>query len=134
MGKVLAVPAPNKLNKPPTNFEEGPTFVHINGGHLDEKRSRWIKIRLFDEKSFNRYGVGAKIIVNGNIMRRHTVGGESFSGVMADIHVGLGQEKLKKIEIIWPSGEQRAHVITFEPPIYNQRVCINKTKNQEGCP
>ena len=29
-GMVLAIPAPNKVMKPPTGFEDGPTFVYIN--------------------------------------------------------------------------------------------------------
>ncbi|NKB24370.1 MAG: hypothetical protein GKR87_08355 [Kiritimatiellae bacterium] len=133
MGKALAIPAPNKLNKPPTQFEEGPTFVYINGGPPEEKEPHWVNIRLFDESGFNRYVVGAKIIVNDKIMRRLTIGGHIFSGVMADLHIGLGDEDLKNIKVYWPSGEMDPQVITFNPPLSNERVCIDKDRGQLAC-
>jgi len=126
MGKALAVPAPNKLNKPPSNFEEGPTYVYINGGPPKGSDPNWVKIQLKDDKSFNRFGLGAKLIINGKIMRRVTLGGQAFSSTMSDLHVGLGAESLKEISISWPSGGTELQIIQFDPPVKNKTVSIHR--------
>ncbi|NKB24324.1 MAG: hypothetical protein GKR87_08115 [Kiritimatiellae bacterium] len=133
MGKVLSVPAPNKLMKPPTAFEDGPTFIYINGGASQEKNSHWMKVRLLDEQGFNRFGIGAKVLVNGKIMRPKTLGGESFSGVMLDLHIGLGEEDLQEIKVYWPSGDMGAQIINLDRPLRNQLVCIDKVHGEVLC-
>ncbi|NKB24319.1 MAG: hypothetical protein GKR87_08090 [Kiritimatiellae bacterium] len=124
--KVQAVPAPNKLIKAPTNFEPGKTFVYINGG-AQEDQSNWIRLRLLDPQSKNRYAVGAKIILNDRIMRRMIIGGAAFSMHTGDLLVGLGKEKLRSLEIFWPAGTHKdSEQIEFDPPIRNQRVFIQQ--------
>ena len=63
-GMVLAIPAPNKVMKPPTGFEDGPTFVYINqnAGHVP---NHWVKLRLSDEHALNRFAIGARITAYG---------------------------------------------------------------------
>ena len=96
-GKELAVPAPNKVIKAPTNFEEGPTFLYINQSKKKEKSGNWVTLQLNDNKNqYNLMGVGTKVIVNDRIMRRLNVGGESYGGVTANLTIGLGDEKLEK--------------------------------------
>ncbi|MEL6658037.1 MAG: CRTAC1 family protein [Bacteroidota bacterium] len=126
MGKELALPAPNKAIKAPTNFEDGPTFMYINQGTAATENANWVNIQLLDENAVgNQHAIGAKIIINDKIMRRYNVGGESYSAVTLDkIHVGLGSEKLEKLEIFWPSGDQAAQVIQFDTPLYNETVKV----------
>ena len=80
LGKTLAIPPPNKVIKAPTTFEEGPTFVYLNqGAPKNQEGANWVKLDLRDGITKNRFGVGAKVIVNGKIVRKQNVGGESYS-------------------------------------------------------
>ncbi len=127
MGKVMAMPPPNKVIKAPTNFEEGPTFVYINGGAPKGKTGNWVKIVLKDPTTANVHGVGAKVIVNDKIMRRFLVGGQSFSAVHAPLNIGLGEESLKKLEIHWPSGDIEPQIVEFKKPITNEVVEVKRS-------
>ena len=122
MGKKMAMPPPNKVIKAPTNFEEGSTFVYINGGAPKGKTGNWVKLLLKDRTTANVNGVGAKVIINDKIMRRFTVGGQSYSAVHAPLNVGLGEEKLKKLEIYWGSGDLTPQIVEFKQPLVNQAV------------
>lgn len=125
-GKNLAVPAPNKVVKAPTSFEEGQTFVYINQNALQEDAGNWVKLKLQDNTKFNSMGIGAKVIVNDRIMRRVLVGGESFGSVTSDLTVGLGQESLRKLEIRWGSGSQESQIIEFDSPRVNEVVIVER--------
>ena len=127
MGKVMAMPPPNKVIKAPTNFEEGPTFVYINGGTPKGKTGNWVKILLKDPTTANINGIGAKVIVNDKIMRRLLVGGQSFSAVHALLNIGLGEEKLKKLEIYWASGDMTPQIVEFKQPLVNQIVEVKRS-------
>ncbi len=124
-GKELAVPAPNKVIKAPTNFEDGPTFLYINQNYKKEKTGNWITLQLRDsESTYNQMGIGAKVVLNDRIMRRLNVGGESYGAVTADMTIGLGDEKLEKIEIYWGSGSPVPQVVVFEEAKVNELVSI----------
>ena len=125
-GKDLAVPAPNKVIKAPTNFEEGSTSVYINQGAPKGATGNWIRLKLEDENSANRMAIGAKVIVNDRIMRRLIVGGESYGTVTTDLLIGLGEEKLEKLEIYWPSGDKKPQIIELKEPIVNKTFSVKR--------
>ncbi|MEM7368562.1 MAG: VCBS repeat-containing protein [Bacteroidota bacterium] len=127
-GKELAVPAPNKVIKAPTNFEEGPTFVYINQNTQRADAGNWIRIQLEDE-TFNTMAIGTKVIVNDHIMRRQIVGGESYGSVTSDLLIGLGQEEVHKLEIFWGSGSQEPEIITFGVPKANETIAIRRNQD-----
>ncbi len=126
MGKALAVPPPNKVVKAPTTFEEGATFVYINKAAPQGQAGNWVKLRLQDASSSNVFAIGARVVVNGHIVRGNTVGGESFCAVHEDIHVGLGDEALQTVEVYWPSGSAEPEVYTFEAGTKNEVVTIRR--------
>ncbi len=132
-GQVLAVPAPNKIGKAPTNFEPATTFVYINGGPPKNSAGQWVKIRLQDPTGHNRFGVGAKLTVNGRIVRRVNIGGEVAASVHEDLHVGLGDEALQELEILWPSGELEAQQLQFDEPVIDETVCIDRRQGRVDC-
>ncbi len=126
-GKVMAVPPPNKVIKAPTTFEEGPTYIYLNkGAPKNQQSSNWIKLDLRDNFSKNTFGIGAKVIINDKIVRKNNSGGETFSGKTAPLHIGLRDQQLKKLEIIWGSGETTPQIILFEKPVYNQTITIKR--------
>lgn len=133
-GRVLAVPAPNKVLKPPTNFEPGPTFVFINGGPPKNAEGNWVKIRLRDPEGFNVYGIGAKVKANDSIVRWvRATQGAAFGASHEDLHVGLGEEALRSLDIVWPSHEMDPQHIEFETPIQGDAVCVDRKLGVVGC-
>jgi hypothetical protein len=132
-GRVLAVPAPNKIGKAPTNFEPAATFIYITGGPPKNSAGHWGKLRLQDKTGHNRYGVGAKLTVNDRIVRRVNIGGEVAASVHGDLHVGLGDEALQELEILWPSGELEVQQLQFDPPVIGKTVCIDRRKGRVDC-
>src|SRR5260370_23510382 len=48
-GGVLALPAPNKIMKPPTGFEPGPPFLYINPSATRTRNHR-VKIPVSDRR------------------------------------------------------------------------------------
>ncbi len=132
LGKTLAIPPPNKVIKAPTTFEEGPTFLYLNkGAPKNNEGANWVKLDLRDNLTKNRYGVGAKVIVNGKTVRKHNVGGESYSGKMVPIHLGLGSSKLEKLEIFWGSGDPNPQLVLFKDGVTNQTLTIERTASEE---
>ena len=125
-GKNLAVPAPNKVIKAPTNFEEGHTAMYINQGAASSSEGNWIRLQLRDEDSHNLHSIGAKVVVNDRLLRRVTVGGQSYGAVTSDLIIGLGNESLKKLEIYWPTGDQRPQVLELEEPLRNQTLVVRR--------
>jgi len=132
LGKAMAVPPPNKVTKAPTTFEEGPTFMYINGGApKNQEGANWVKLDLRDETTKNRFGVGAKIIVNGKIMRKNNVGGESYSGKSVPLHIGLRSDKVEKLEIFWGSGDPNPQLVIFKEPVANQTLKVDRVISDE---
>ncbi len=107
-GVVRALP-PHDHNFPsPTQFEPGSTRLFLNA----YTRGNWIEIRLVDdaEGSANRDAIGARVVVNGRFLRWHRASQGSFvSNKLAPIHVGLGAETARRIEVRWPD---RARTVT----------------------
>ena len=128
-GKALAVPPPNKVVKAPTTFEEGATFVYINKAAPQGQTGNWVKLRLQDATASNVFAVGARVVVNGQIERAITIGGESFCSVHEALHVGLGKADLETVTVYWPNGDKAPEVYTFEKGVKNQVVTIQR---QEG--
>ncbi len=121
-GKVLAVPAPNKIGKAPTNYQPASTFVYINGGPPKGQTGNWVKIRLQDKSGHNLYGIGSKLVINGNMLRRVSIGGKVASSSHGDLNVGLGDDGLRELEITWPSGEMETQRLQFDTPVAGETV------------
>ena len=66
----------------------------------------WLALELTDETSANRFGVGARLTVDGDQVRWVQAGSTSlFSGGPPEVHFGLGQtEEPVDIEVLWPDG------------------------------
>lgn len=126
MGRKMAMPPPNKVIKAPTNFEEGPTFMYMNSGAPAGSTGNWVKIALNDPTGYNPFGIGAKVIANGKIMRKLHIGGQYRSSIQESIHIGLGDEELHSLEIHWASGDQRPELIRFDTPKKNTVVEITR--------
>jgi hypothetical protein len=104
-GKLRAIPAYNKVFPSPTTFEPGKTRIFIN----QNKKNNWIKIKLIDnrEKSYNRFAIGAKVIVNGKSIKVMRSGSGSFvSNIHGPLIFGLGKDKVNKVEIKWPGSKK----------------------------
>ncbi len=132
-GRILAIPAPNKIGKPPTNYEPATTFIYINGGPPKNSAGQWVKIRLQDRTGHNLYGIGAKLTVNDRIVRRNNIGGKVAASVHGDLHVGLGDDALRELEITWPSGTTETQGLQFEPPVAGETICIDREKGRVDC-
>ncbi len=69
----------------------------------------WLRVRLFDETSANRFAVGARVeaIIAGETQWRVVMAGttnHSSSGP-PEVHFGLGKaEALDRLRVIWPDG------------------------------
>lgn len=132
-GRTLAIPAPNKIGKPPTNFEPAETFVYINDGPPRGSSNQYVKIRLRDRSGHNLYGIGAKLMINGKILRRVNIGGAVAVSVHEDLHVGLGDDALRELEITWPSGDTQAQRLSFDPPVAGKTLCIDRQTGPFDC-
>lgn len=132
-GRVLAVPAPNKIGKAPTNFEPATTFVYINGGVPAGQTGNWVKVRLLDASGANVYAIGARVVANGRLLRWNDLGGSMAGGTHQDLHFGLGDEHLRELEIDWPSGEMQTQRITLEPAAVRETVCIDRRLGRVAC-
>ncbi len=126
MGKAFAVPPPNKVLKAPTNFQEGETFVYIN---KNSNENKWVKIILENDNSLNKYGIGARVIINGKIHRNIILGGRNVSMNHDVLHVGLGEEELKTVEIYWPDGDQNPQKFDIQTDVNKKTIILNRSKN-----
>jgi hypothetical protein len=127
-GVMLAIPAPNKVMKPPTQFDEGRTFVYLNRN----RGKHWIKVRLSDGKSLNRFAIGARAQANGKMARAVRAGGCAGSSSSTDLLFGLGDAgALTTLDITWP-GKQGTQKLTF-PSLKDQLVCVDRTTGQIPC-
>jgi hypothetical protein len=132
-GVALAIPAPNRVMKPPTSFEDGKTFVYVNhstGNH-------WLRVRLLDDTSKNRRAIGAKLIAVGSDGKRQLrmirAGGCAGSSSDTDAVFGLGADgAVANIEVTWPGTERKPDII----PVGKSRdklVCIQRGKGAVTC-
>lgn len=134
-GEILTVTAPLPAFNPPTRYEPGRTFIHLHGGapRGGEDSAHWVRLRLLDPTTANRHGVGARVLINGNLKRRIQIGGVAFGGVTGDLTVGLGQERLKRVEIHWPSGNPEVQRVDLKDPVSERLVCIDRVLGRVGC-
>jgi len=131
-GVVLAIPAPNKLMKPPTNFEEGRTFLYLNR-NAGKSANHWVRVRLTDAKSKNTRAIGARATLNGKLTRMVRAGGCAGSTSSTDLAFGLGRDgALEKLEVVWPSKERTPVAYTF-PKLRDQLVCIDRSAGVVTC-
>ena len=65
--------------------------------------NRWIRLRLRGQAS-NRFGVGARVIVNKRI-HELACGMGYLSANAPEIHAGLGAAEKADVEVRWPSGQ-----------------------------
>lgn len=132
-GRVLAIPAPNPIYRAPTNFEEGGTSVYINGGARKGTDPNWVKIRLADRTSRNSQGIGAKVVLNGTVLRRVLLGGTTWSASTEDLGAGLGMEPLRTLDVTWPSGDLRPQHIKLKRPVTRELVCVDREIGVVAC-
>lgn len=134
-GMVLAIPAPNKVMKPPTGFEDGPTFVYINQ-NAGKMANHWVKLRLSDEHALNRFAIGARIAAYGptvSATRTVRAGGCAGSASSTDVVIGLGREgALESVDIEWPRKERAVQHYSL-PMVRDQLVCIERQRGVVPC-
>lgn len=107
-GRPQVLPAHSYHYPVPTDFEPGSTRLFVNrysGRH-------WLKVRLLDTTpgSLNRDAIGARVVVNGRLLRVQRAGDGSFvSNRLEDLHFGLGDGTATSVEVHWPD---RARTVT----------------------
>ncbi len=131
-GRVLAIPAPNKVINPPTDFQEGHTSVYINSGAPRDKNPNWVKIKLIDPAGYNHEGLGSRIVVNNKHSRRYAIGG-SFGSVTEGFHVGLGDSEAATVDVYWSSGNMAVQNIKLGYPVSNRVICIDRKRGEVSC-
>jgi hypothetical protein len=128
-GSVLAIPAPNKVMKPPTDFEEGPTFLYVN----QNRGNHWVKVRLSDGKSLNTRAIGARVEANDKQVRRVRAGGCAGSASSTDLIFGLGKDgALSSLAITWPGPKRETQKLSF-PSLRDQLVCVERASGVVPC-
>src|ERR1700678_724747 len=76
----------------------GEPLVFLNHGGA----AHWLSISLRGTRS-NRDGLGARVLVNGQV-RFATTSGSYISSSDKRLHFGLGAAEIAKVEVHWPSG------------------------------
>lgn len=125
-GVARVVPPPDAHYFSLTNFEPGRTRVFVN----KVSGNNWLKIRLIDdsEGSFNRFAVGAKVIVNGRYLKVKRAGDGGYSGnTHVDLLFGLAKDQAKSVEIRWPDKKQTVSKLELSK-LSNGTLIISKTK------
>ena len=118
--------------KPPTGFEDGPTFVYIN----KNAANHWVKLRLRDDHSLNRFAIGARITAFGpsvSATRMVRAGGCAGSASSTDIIIGLGRDgALESVDIEWPRIDRNPTHYSL-PPTRDKLVCIERQRSVVPC-
>jgi len=131
-GTLLAIPAANKVMKPPTDFEEGSTFVYLNQ-NAGRVPNHWIKVRLTDDKSLNTRAIGARVVANGHLMRRVRAGGCAGSSSSTDLVFGLGRDgALSTLDVTWPGKKRDTQKLTLAG-LRDQLVCVERASGVVPC-
>jgi hypothetical protein len=130
-GTLLAIPAPNKVMKPPTDFDEGKTFVYINQ-NAGRVPNHWVKVRLSDRSSLNTAAIGARLTVNGKQVRLVRAGGTGSSS-STDVIFGLGPGgALSALDVEWPGRDRKPTRHTFAS-VRDQLVCVDRSAGVVPC-
>ncbi len=127
MGKALAIPPPNKIVKALTTYEPGKTFVHIS--QVDNENN-WVKVALENSDSYNKFGVGAKLIINDKIERHIYLGGKNLGMNHEITHIGLGTDEIKNIKVIWPDGDQEIQEFIIDPTLTKSTITLKRAGAQ----
>ncbi|MEL6863513.1 MAG: CRTAC1 family protein [Bacteroidota bacterium] len=125
-GKIRVLPAHDANFPTPTNFEPGDSRVFIN----THTGSNYLKVELVDntEGSFNRHGVGAKVVINDQYLMVARIGGGGFlSNYEGPMHFGMAQEKAHKVQVTWPDKSQTVEVFELDD-LANGILTIEKGK------
>jgi hypothetical protein len=134
-GMVLAIPAPNKIMKPPTGFEEGPTFVYINQ-NAGKSENHWLKLRLRDDHAFNRFAIGARVTATGPSLQASRVvraGGGGVSASSTDLVIGLGHDGVvNDVAVEWPRRERETRHYAL-PAVRDRLLCVERQRGVVPC-
>jgi hypothetical protein len=132
-GMVLAIPAPNKVMKPPTGFEDGPTFLYVN---QNAGTNHWLKVRLSDDHALNRFAIGARISAYGPLVSATRVvraGGCAGSASSTDVVIGLGRDGVvSSVDVDWPRKERVPQHYSLAM-VRDQVVCIERQRGVIPC-
>lgn len=85
------------------NINEAATLYRNNS----ERDGGWLRIR-FNGNAANRYGIGAKVIVNAGdkIIWQEQMASRGWqSSVSPVMHLGIGDTSIDSVTIIWPDGK-----------------------------
>jgi hypothetical protein len=127
-GTVLAIPAPNKVMKPPTGFEDGRTFVYIN----KNAQNHWVRVRLSDG-GLNTRAIGARVTANGRQTRLVRAGGCAGSASATDLTFGLGADgALTSLAIEWPRADSAAQRLSFSS-LRDRLICVDRARGEIPC-
>lgn len=123
-GRPQVIPAHDPNFPSPTNFEAGSTRVFIN----NYASNNWLKVELIDETpgSFNRDGIGSKIVLNDKQVQVIRSGNGGFVSNRFDKALfGMGAERALSIKVHWP--DKQRTVDTFElDGLTNGTITIRK--------
>lgn len=125
-GRPQVVPAHNYNYPSPTNYEPGRTWVLLNG----YDRGHWLKVtlRMDGPGSRNREAIGARVVVNGNLLRVKRCGNGGFlSNATTDLLFGLGDGTATQVEVHWPDRERTVTRVTL-PDVRNRAIVISSTR------
>ena len=50
---------------------------------------------------------------------------------MTPLHIGLGEDKLTKVEIIWGSGDPNPQIVQFQDGKVNESIVIERVLSEE---
>lgn len=127
-GKVVVLP-PSDPNLPSaTNFEPGSTRLFINTHSASTGGGNWIDLELIDDTagSFNRFAIGAKVIVNDRLLRVRHIGGSFCGNAHEPLHFGLGKETARRVTIRWPDADLTVTHHDLKG-VTNRKVVIRKS-------
>jgi hypothetical protein len=82
------------------NYFRNPLVALLNRA---ESKGHWVRLRLQGKKS-NRFGIGARVTVNGRIQEL-ACGSGYLSGNAPELHFGLGAATTADVRVRWPSGQ-----------------------------
>jgi hypothetical protein len=135
-GVILAIPAPNKVMKPPTNFEDGATFVYMNRGARAREGqpppNHWVGVRLRDDGSKNRFGIGARLTLDGKQARTIRLG-SAGSASSTDVIFGLGPDGAAgTLTIVWPGRDRTPQTVALGGA-RDRLICVERKSGLVPC-
>ncbi|HEX6838369.1 MAG TPA: ASPIC/UnbV domain-containing protein, partial [Polyangia bacterium] len=102
-------------------------------GHVP---NHWVKLRLSDERSLNRFAIGARVTAYGPTVSATRVvrdGGCAGSASSTDMIFGLGREgALESVDIEWPRKDRAPRHYSL-PMVRDQLVCIERQRGVIPC-